>query len=147
MYKQKGSWWYKSIKYTGDQILLTTSNLYIILLMRSSQLNIKSQSLLSIWIKLKRFCFSSSSFLSFAEAIMILGSSREFERYSNPEIEERPSDNVEVPQLIKELPDLPDKVRERPYSDPYSLKARALIYAHLSRIDLPPQTLLKGIAL
>ena len=45
-------------------------------------------------------------------------------------------------QLIKELTDMQEKVRERPFSDPYSLKARALIYAHLNRVDLPPQTLL-----
>ena len=30
---------------------------------------------------------------------MILGSSFEFERHSNPEVQERPSDNVEVPQV------------------------------------------------
>jgi hypothetical protein len=30
---------------------------------------------------------------------MILSSAREFERWSNPEIVERPSDNVEVPQV------------------------------------------------
>lgn len=34
-----------------------------------------------------------------SEAIMILSSSKEFERYSNPEIQERPQDNVEVPQV------------------------------------------------
>lgn len=31
---------------------------------------------------------------------MILSSSKEFERYSNQEIQERPSDNVEVPLVI-----------------------------------------------
>lgn len=36
---------------------------------------------------------------------MVLGSSREFERYSNPEIEERPSDNTEVPQVYANLID------------------------------------------
>ena len=36
-----------------------------------------------------------------------------------------------------------EKTRERPYSDPYSVKARALIYAHLNRTDLPPNTLFK----
>lgn len=69
---------------------------------------------------------------------MLLGSSREFERHSNPEIVERPSDNTEVPQLLKELPDLQEKIRELPYSAPYSIKARALIHAHLSRLSLSP---------
>lgn len=30
---------------------------------------------------------------------MVLSTSKEFERYSNPEVVERPSDNVEVPQV------------------------------------------------
>lgn len=106
-----GSWWYKSIKYTGDQVLLLTSQLYNYLIMKSPQMNLK-------------------------KIIMVLGSSREFERHSNPEIEERPSDNIEVPQLIKDLPDLQEKIRELPFSAPYSIKARALIHAHLSRMTL-----------
>lgn len=113
-----GSWWYKSIKYTGDQVLLTTSQLY-------------------------GYLFMKNSLVTFKKAIMILASSREFERGSNQEIEERPSDNTEVPKLIKELPEFQEKIKERPYSDPYSIKARALICAHLNRIDLPPQTLEK----
>lgn len=36
-----------------------------------------------------------------------------------------------------------EKTRERPFSDPYSIKARALIYAHLNRMDLPANTLQK----
>lgn len=32
-------------------------------------------------------------------AIMILGSSFEFEKSSNPEVIERPTDNVEMPQV------------------------------------------------
>ena len=30
---------------------------------------------------------------------MVLSSSREFERHSNSEVKERPSDNIEVPQV------------------------------------------------
>ena len=95
---------------------------------------------------------------------MILGSSYEFEKSSNPEIIERPSDNIEIPpvnkivvlnglkfffetffrQLMKELPDLQEKIRELPYSYMYSIKARALIHAHLLRMPLPVDTLQKG---
>ena len=95
---------------------------------------------------------------------MILGSSWEFEKSSNTEIIERPSDNVEMPQashifsssfslivfnhfyfkLMKELPDLQEKIREPPFSYIYSIKARALIHAHLSRLPLPLETLNKG---
>ncbi|CAF1011511.1 unnamed protein product [Brachionus calyciflorus] len=108
-----GTWWYKSIKYTGDQVLIATSQLFNYLIMKSPQMNLK-------------------------KIIMVLGSSREFERHSNPEIEERPSDNTEVPQLIKDLPDLQEKIRELPFSAPYSIKSRALIHAHLSRMELKP---------
>jgi len=72
---------------------------------------------------------------------MIIGASPEFEKSHNSEIVERPSDNYEVPALIRELPNLNEKNRERPLCFAYSLKARSLIYAHLSRIPLPPNTL------
>ncbi|RNA03877.1 translocation SEC63-like protein, partial [Brachionus plicatilis] len=106
-----GTWWYRSIRYTGDQVLIITTQLYNFLIMKSPQMNLK-------------------------KIIMVLGSSREFERHSNPEIVERPSDNLEVPQLLKDLPELQEKIRELPYSAPYSIKARALIHAHLSRLTL-----------
>lgn len=46
-------------------------------------------------------------------------------------------------KLIKDLPDLQEKIREIPYSAPYSIKARALIHAQLSRLPLTSQTLEK----
>lgn len=113
-----GIWWYKSIKYTGDQILMRTSQMYLYLLMKNPQMILK-------------------------RAIMVLGSSYEYEKSSNPEIKERPSDNIEMPQLMKDLPDLQEKIRELPYSYLYSIKARALIHAHLLRIELPADTLLQ----
>jgi translocation protein SEC63 len=74
---------------------------------------------------------------------MILGSSFEFEKSSNTDIVERPTDNVEMPQLMRELPDLQEKIREFPFSCIYSIKARALIHAHLLRLPLPAATLQK----
>ena len=75
---------------------------------------------------------------------MILAASLEFDRNHNPEVVERPSDNVEIPQLIKSLPNIQEKNRELPLCCPYSIKARCLIHAHLSRISLPENTLVKG---
>ena len=49
-------------------------------------------------------------------AIMVLGSSLEYEKSNNPEIVERPSDNVEMPALMRDLPDLQEKIREIPFS-------------------------------
>ena len=47
-------------------------------------------------------------------------------------------------QLMRELPHLNEKNKERPLCFPYSIKARALLHAHFSRIALPQATLLKG---
>jgi translocation protein SEC63 len=72
---------------------------------------------------------------------MVLAASLEFEKGHNGEVQERFSDNVEVPQLIKQLPNLGEKNKERPLCFNYSVKARALLHAHLSRIPLPPNSL------
>lgn len=44
-------------------------------------------------------------------------------------------------QVIKKLANLHEKNKERPLCYTYSIKARALIHAHLSRIPLNPNTL------
>lgn len=44
-------------------------------------------------------------------------------------------------QLLRELPNLGEKNKEQPLCRPYSIKARALLHAHLSRMRLPPETL------
>ena len=72
---------------------------------------------------------------------MILAASMEFERNHNSEIVERPSDNEEIPQLMRDLPQLSEKSKEKPLCYPYSVKARALLHAHLSRLELPPKSL------
>lgn len=72
---------------------------------------------------------------------MILAASLEFDKKHNSEIVERQSDNEEVPQLFKKLPNLSEKNKERPLCYHYSIKARAIIHAHLSRIPLNPNTL------
>jgi translocation protein SEC63 len=77
-------------------------------------------------------------------AIMILAASLEFDRNHNPEVVERRSDKVEIPQLMKSLSNLQKKKRELPLCYPYSIKTRCLIHAHLSRIALPKSTLVKG---
>ena len=96
---------------------------------------------------------------------MILAASFEFFKKRNAEIVERHSDGEEVPsvnliifnflifflknnfiiyilfQLIKQLPNLGEKNKEVPLCHLYSIKARALLHAHLSRIPLNPETL------
>lgn len=47
-------------------------------------------------------------------------------------------------QLMRDLSNLGDKNKEPPLCYPYSIKARALIHAHLSRLELPRLTLKSG---
>ncbi|KYN31808.1 Translocation protein SEC63 like protein [Trachymyrmex septentrionalis] len=111
-----GMWWYKSIRYTGDQVLLTTTEMYY-------------------------FFFVKTPSMSLKRVIMILAASFEFFKKRNAEIVERHSDSEEVPSLIKQLPNLGEKNKEVPLCHLYSIKARALLHAHLSRISLNPETL------
>lgn len=67
---------------------------------------------------------------------MVLSASFEFEKNHNKEVVERPSDDFEIPQLMKDLPYLNEKTKERPFCYPYCVKARALIHAHLGRLEL-----------
>lgn len=111
-----GMWWYKSIRYTGDKVLLETINFYYAF-------------------------FQITPHMALKRVLMILGASLEFDRRFNSEIIERPSDEIEVPQLIRQIPNLGEKNRERPLYHKYSIKARALIYAHLSNMQLTSETL------
>ncbi|XP_066991282.1 translocation protein SEC63 homolog [Anabrus simplex] len=111
-----GMWWYKSIRYSGDQVLLDTTQMYY-------------------------YFFHKTPSMALKRVIMILAASLEFEKKHNNEIVERPTDNEEVPHLFKQIPNLNEKNRERPLCYPYSIKARALLHAHLSRIALNPETL------
>ncbi|CAF0722947.1 unnamed protein product [Adineta ricciae] len=108
-------WWQKSARYSGDQILIDTIQLYWIFLSKTSSIIVK-------------------------RAIMILSASREFDRTRNPLIVDRLSDNVELPKLFRELPDIQEKTKERPFQMPYCLKARTLLHAHLQRLtSLSPE--------
>uniref|UniRef100_V5HAM7 Putative molecular chaperone sec63 endoplasmic reticulum translocon component n=2 Tax=Ixodes ricinus TaxID=34613 RepID=V5HAM7_IXORI len=108
-----GVWWYRSAKYGEDQVLLDTSHLYLYFINKCQTLTLR-------------------------RVIMILAASLEFEKSHNPEVVLRPTDDVELPALIKQLPNFNEKNKERPLCYEYSIKARALIYAHLLRIPLSP---------
>ncbi|XP_020622876.1 translocation protein SEC63 homolog [Orbicella faveolata] len=111
-----GTWWYKSIQYSCEQILLDTTQLYY-------------------------YFFHKTPTMQTKRVLMILAGSLEFEKGHNNDIQERPSDNIELPELMRDLPNLGDKNKEPPLCYPYSIKARALIHAHLSRLELPRITL------
>ncbi|GFY67510.1 translocation protein SEC63 homolog [Trichonephila inaurata madagascariensis] len=109
-------WWHRSIQFGGDQVLLATTQLYL------------------------SYIYKTPSMI-FKRVLMVIAASVEFRRSYNSEIIERPSDNVEVPLLIKELPNLGEKNKERPLCFSYSIKARALLHAHLYRMKLPSNNL------
>ncbi|KOB65320.1 Sec63 [Operophtera brumata] len=99
-----GMWWYRSIRFSGEQVLLDTTQMYFY------------------------FCHKTPS-MPLKRALMILAASCEFDKRHNSEI------------LLRELPNLGEKNKEQPLCRPYSIKARALLHAHLSRMRLPPDTL------
>lgn len=111
-----GMWWYKSSHYTGDQVLLATTEMYY-----------------AYFIKIP--------YMSLKRVIMILAASFEFYKRLNAEIIERHTDSEEVYSLIRQLPDLREKNKQVPLCFSYSIKARALLHAHFSRIPLNPETL------
>ncbi|XP_045764249.1 translocation protein SEC63 homolog [Maniola jurtina] len=111
-----GTWWYRSIRFSGEQVLLDTTQMYFY------------------------FCHKTPS-MPLKRALMILAASCEFDKRHNSEIIERITDNEEVPMLLRELPNLGEKNKEQPLCRPYSIKARALLHAHLMRMKLPADTL------
>uniref|UniRef100_A0A0A9ZBA8 J domain-containing protein n=3 Tax=Lygus hesperus TaxID=30085 RepID=A0A0A9ZBA8_LYGHE len=111
-----GIWWYRSIQYTGDQVLLSTCQMYF-------------------------YFFHKTPSMALKRVILILSASHEFEKQYNSEIVERPTDNIEYPQVMKQLSNFGEKNRERPLCYTYALRARVLMFAHLSRIPLPENTL------
>jgi len=109
-------WWSNSLKFSGEQVLLDTTQLYYYFFHKTPQMILR-------------------------RVLMVLAASMEFERGHNPEVVERPTDNLEIPQLMKAIPMLGINNKEKPLCYGYSVKARSLIFAHLSRIALPPNTL------
>ena len=87
------------------------------------------------------YFFHKTPHMMLRRVFMVLAASLEFEKGHNYEIVERPTDNAEIPQLMKCLPSLGVNNKEKPLCFGYSLKSRALIFAHLSRIPLPKHTL------
>lgn len=104
-------WWYNSIKYSVDKVLLDTTKLYYYFINRTPRMEI-------------------------GRMIAVLSGSFEFSKQYNKEIVERESDDVELPRLMKLLPLVNDKGKEQPLSQAYALKARILLHAYLGRIPL-----------
>ncbi|SPP77173.1 translocation protein SEC63 homolog [Drosophila guanche] len=111
-----GVWWYRSIRFSGDKVLLDTTQMYFYFIHKTPHMLLK-------------------------RALMVLAASLEFDKRHNSQVTERQSDNDEVPALIRQLPNLNEKCKEHPLCRMYSIKARAILHAHLSRITLNADTL------
>ena len=116
-----GSWWYKSIKYNNDAILLSTSNMFQYFIYRSPT-------------------------MQFKRLLQILTSAHEFDGNHNKEIKSRSSDVEVIPKLLQQLPtDNANTQSNTPMSRGYSIKARALIMAHLLGVGWEKNFLRKKI--
>lgn len=110
-------WWANSSKYGGGfKVLLDTSQLFYFNIHKTQTMNLH-------------------------QILKVLSGSLEFNKEHNSEIQIHPSDNKEIPRLLKEIPQIVIDNRDPPLNFPYSIKARALLYAHFLRIPLPQKTL------
>ncbi|OXB67973.1 hypothetical protein ASZ78_006609 [Callipepla squamata] len=107
-----GSWWYRSIRYSGDQILIRTTQIYTYFVYKTRNMDMK-------------------------RLIMVLAGASEFDPQYNKDATSRPADNVQIPQLIREIGGINLKKNEPPLTCPYSLKARVLLLTHLARMKVP----------
>uniref|UniRef100_A0A8C8S3B2 SEC63 homolog, protein translocation regulator n=1 Tax=Pelusios castaneus TaxID=367368 RepID=A0A8C8S3B2_9SAUR len=107
-----GSWWYRSIRYSGDQILIRTTHIYTSFIYKTQKMDLK-------------------------RLIMVLAGASEFDPQFNKDATSRPTDNIHIPQLIREIGSIDIKKNEPPLTFPYSLKARVLLLAHLARMKIP----------
>ncbi|CAL8108613.1 unnamed protein product [Calicophoron daubneyi] len=110
-----GTWWYNTMKFSNNHVLLDT---------------------------IRCFCgtFMRSPYMAMPRVIKVLSNAYEFNPAYNKEIVCRPSDNVELPPLIMQIP-IFTIFKKAIVGSPSSVKARALIYAHLERIELSAKTL------
>ncbi|CAD5209577.1 unnamed protein product [Bursaphelenchus xylophilus] len=106
-----GYWWYNSIKYSADKVLLETTKTFAHFISKTPNMEV-------------------------TRVLMVLTASCEFWRKFNNEIVESEEDDVELPVLMKEFKNLGENKKEIPFSQPYSVKCRILLYAYLSRLDL-----------
>ncbi|XP_008993112.1 translocation protein SEC63 homolog isoform X3 [Callithrix jacchus] len=107
-----GSWWYRSIRYSGDQILIRTTQIYTYFVYKTRNMDMK-------------------------RLLMVLAGASEFDPQYNKDATSRPTDNVQIPQLIREIGSINLKKNEPPLTCPYSLKARVLLLSHLARMKIP----------
>lgn len=94
-----GMWWYRSIRYTGDQVNIIFRDISLSTGTARLISHIRLQVLLAT-TQMYYGVFSKTSSTALKRVIMILGASCEFSSRCNAEIVERQSDCEEVPSVI-----------------------------------------------
>lgn len=127
-----GSWWYRSLQFTGDQVLIKTTRMFEYYLYKTALMNRR-------------------------RALMVFSGAFEFKREHNKEIEERENDSEELIQLVKKIEEHERNIAkpptDQPFPQPYATKVRILYFAHMYNIDLSPEleadlsTILKKVPL
>lgn len=113
-----GTWWYRSVKFGSTNILIDTTRLYMYLLSRSKTMPIK-------------------------RLVMILATAKELSNDQLAGVKDRPSDDVHLNVLVKQLPNVKVDTREQPFCRTYVAKARLLLHAYLEHIEIQDPGLLK----
>jgi len=127
-----GSWWYRSLQFTGDSVLIKTTRMFEYYLYKTALMNRR-------------------------RALMVFSGAFEFKREHNKEIEERENDSEELISIMKKIEEHERNIAkpptDQPFPQPYATKVRILYFAHLYNIDLSPElksdlaTILKKVPL
>ena len=76
---------------------------------------------------------------------MILATGRELTNKQQAGVLDRPSDDVHLNVLVKQLPNVKVNTREQPFNRPNVAKARLLLHAYLEHIEMQDPGLLNGV--
>ena len=115
-----GRWWYRSIRYSKEEVLLNTTQLFLYFLNKTTNMNLK-------------------------RALLVLSSAFEFSHEHCSKVRApTPKDNEDLPELLRQLDihyNVVENAKEKPMNYPYSIKARALMNSHLVNLDIFSQNL------
>ena len=81
---------------------------------------------------------------NFIGLVMILATAKELSNDQLAGVKDRPSDDVHLNVLVKQLPNVKVDTREQPFCRTYVAKARLLLHAYLEHIEIQDPGLLKG---
>ena len=98
-----GNWWYKSIQYTSEAVLIKTTKLFEFYVYRTPLMNRR-------------------------RAMMVFSGAFEFNSNHNKDIKERPEDAEQLPVLMREIEEYERNVSkpptDKPFDQGYSLKVK-----------------------